>query len=279
MITTQIDEGNFAPNVKTFASTDVIPDALILQTSTVAGAVDGDAAVVSALYVDDTKAGFVAEGSKIADSDPAMSAVAVRTGKIGTLLKVSRELWQTQGVSDQLATSVSRTLTRAANSAYLTQAAPVPPAFTPPAGVLSTPGLTAAAAPIAGDLDVLVDLLATLEAKGATPSHILIDPVGWAALRKLKATTTSNVSLLGAGVTDSAHLLLDVPVIVTNAMPASSGLVIDKSAIVSVVGPVSISNSEHLYFDSDTIAVRATWRFGATPVRPERLGTFSVAAA
>lgn len=278
MITTQIDEGNFAPNVKTFASTDVIPDALILQTSTVAGNVEGDAAVVSALYVDDTQAGFVPEGSPIGQSDPAMSSVAVRTGKIGTLLKVSRELWQTTGVSEQLATSVSRSITKAANSAYLTQAAPVAPAITPPAGILSDAGLTAAAAPISGDLDGLVDLLATLEAKGATPSHILIDPIGWAALRKLKSATDSNLSLLGAGVVDSAHLLLDVPVIVTNAMPASSGLVVDKSAIVSVVGPVSISNSEHLYFDSDTIAVRATWRFGATPVRPERLGTFTVAA-
>lgn len=279
MITTQIDDGAWAPSVKTFASTDVIPDALILATSTVAADVEGDSAVVNALYVDDTAAAFVPEGSKISDTDPAMSSVAVRTGKIATLLKVSRELWQTQGVSGQLATSVSRSITRAANTAYLTQAAPVPPAFTPPAGVLASTGLTAAAGPISGDLDVLVDLLAELEALGSVPTHILLDPVGWAALRKLKAATDSNASLLGAGTTDSARLLLDLPVIVSPAMPASSGLVVDSTAIVSAVGSVQISNSEHFFFDADTVAVRATWRFGATPVRPERLGTFKVATA
>jgi hypothetical protein len=37
-----------------------------------------------------------------------------------------------------------------------------------------------------------------------------------------------------------------------------SGLVIDRSAIVSAVGSVLIATSEHQYFDSDSVGVRAT---------------------
>ena len=59
---------------------------------------------------------------------------------------------------------------------------------------------------------------------------------------------------------------------------AGTGLVIDKSAIVSAVGEVMVAQSEHAYFDSDSIALRCTWRFGANVVRPDRIGKFTVTA-
>lgn len=125
---------------------------------------------------------------------------------------------------------------------------------------------------------MLVDLFAELEGNGATPTHIIVDPVAWASLRKFKAATGSAQSLLGAGTSDAARLLLDLPVLVTPAMTAGTGLVIDKSAIVSAVGEVMVAQSEHAYFDSDSIALRCTWRFGANVVRPDRIGKFTVTA-
>lgn len=278
MLTTSTND-SFAPHVKTFASTDIVPDSLIHQTATVTTFEDGDAAVVSALYVDDATAGFIPEGNDIAPTDPPLSAVSVRTGKLGCMIKCSQELWEQTQVGSQLATSVSRTITKAANAAYLTQANPVAPAITPPGGILSTAGLVAAAAPITGSLDGLVDLLAELEGNGASPSTIIVAPTTWAALRKLKQTDTSNQSLLGAGVVDSAHLLLDVPVIVSSAMPANSGAVLDSTAIVAVAGPLRLAQSSDYYFNSDAIAVRCTWRIGQVVVKPNRIGTFSTATA
>ena len=39
-------------------------------------------------------------------------------------------------------------------------------------------------------------------------------------------------------------------------------LVLDKSTILSVYGSVQLATSTDYYFDSDSIGVRATWRFG-----------------
>ena len=72
-------------------------------------------------------------------------------------------------------------------------------------------------------------------------------------------------------------MLLDLPVLVSSALTAGTGMVVDKSAIVSAVGQVMVAQSEHAYFSSDSIAVRCTWRFGQNIVRPERIGKFTIA--
>ena len=85
-----------------------------------------------------------------------------------------------------------------ADAAYLSQAAPTPPATTPPAGLLNlspTDGGT-----IADDLDALIDAIAAIEDASGSATHILANPQAWAELVKLKTATDSNVSLVGAGV-------------------------------------------------------------------------------
>ena len=127
-----------------------------------------------------------------------------------------------------------------------------------------------------GSLDALVDLIAQLQDNLAVPSHILLDPLGWAELRKLKTGNTFNSSLLGAGTTDAVPMLLNLPVIVDPAVPDFLGVVVDQRAVVSAVGQVKVATSEHRYFSSDIVLLRATWRFGHVVVRPNRLGVFTV---
>jgi hypothetical protein len=55
-----------------------------------------------------------------------------------------------------------------------------------------------------------------------------------------------------------------------------SGLLIDRTAIVSAIGPVLIAMSEHRYLSSDGVGLRATWRFGQAVARPERIGKFTI---
>jgi hypothetical protein len=50
-------------DVRGLPASDVVPDALVLLTSTVSGAVDGDAPSVRVPYVTDAAAGFVAEAA------------------------------------------------------------------------------------------------------------------------------------------------------------------------------------------------------------------------
>lgn len=267
----------WSPDVTAVAPQDAIPNALILQTSTVSGTVEGDAPMVRVMYVNDSDAGFVAEGAPIDVDDPGLAERLIPTGKIAQVIKLSREQWSQQNASTLLSTSVARAVTRAGDIAYVSQVVPTSPAVTPPAGLMNVPGIVNGGA-VAGDLDVLVDLLATLATNLATPSHILLSPTAWASLRKFKIGTDFNSTLLGTGASDAVPYLLDLPVIVTPALSGNNGLVLDNTAVVSAVGPVMVATSEHAFFDSDTIAVRCTWRFGQNVVRPNRIGKFSVAA-
>jgi hypothetical protein len=63
------------------------------------------------------------------------------------------------------------------------------------------------------------------------------------------------------------------PPVLGSAMPPYSGLVLDKTAIVSAVGGVRVANSEHELFSRDSVMLRATWRFGHAVVRPNRIGS------
>jgi len=111
-----------------------------------------------------------------------------------------------------------------------------------------------------------------------SPTHWLLSPTAWASLRKIKTGTGYASSLLGAGTSDTVKMLLDLPVLVTPAMTASTGMLVDKNAIVSAVGSVLVAQSEHAFFSSDSIALRCTWRFGQNVVKPNRIGKFTVAA-
>ena len=96
-------------------------------------------------------------------------------------------------------------------------------------------------------------------------------------MRRIKTATDYNESLPGAGTTDAPMRLLGLPVIVNRYVHAYSGLVIDRNAVVSAVGPVDIATSEHAAFAADSVLLRATWRLGWACVRPERVGKFTTA--
>lgn len=260
----------WSPDQYAFAPSDVIPDALILQTSLVVGDIEGDEPVVNVAYVDDDAAGFIPEGETIPEADPALSGVSVTTGKIAQLIRVSREQWVQDGTSGMLSESVQRAIMKAANTAYINQVAPTAPALTPPAGILNIPGIEDGAT-VGEDLDAIADAITLVEQNGGQASHILAAPDAWNTIRKLKTGTGSNAALLGAGTTDADRRLLDLPVHTSPAVPAGGIIVLDRTAIVSAVGQIRVATSEHLYFGSDSVAIRATWRFGQNLVRPERV--------
>jgi len=275
--TTRTSAKAWAVDVRAVAPTDAVPEALILQTSTVVGSVEGDAPAVRVQYVDDATAGFVAEGDPINEADPDLAETLVYTGKVAQLVKLSREQMAQPDAENLLSESVRRAVTKAADIAYIRQVAPTAPATTPPAGLVNVAGVLAGGA-VVGDLDGLVDLQAAIASNDGNPTHILLSPSAWASLRKFKDQTGSARSLLGAGVEDVVPSLLNLPVIVRNALAADTGIMLDRTAILSAVGDVMVSQSEHFYFGSDNIALRCTWRFGQNPVHPDRLGPFTVTA-
>lgn len=275
--TTTTSAKAWSPDISVFAPDEAVPDALILETSIVAGEVEGDEPSVRVAYVDDAAAEFVAEGNEIPEADPALAETLVFTGKVSQLVRLSREQWSQAGAADLLSESVARAVTNRANQAYIAQAAPTSPAVTPPAGLLNVAGVVDGGA-IAADLDALADAMATIEGNGGTATHIIASPSAWGSLRKFKTASGAATSLLGAGTADVERRLLGVTVLTTPAVPAGGLLLVDRTAVVSAVGPVRVATSEHAYFSSDSIALRCTWRFGANLVRPDRVVKLTVTA-
>lgn len=259
-----------------FTPGDVIPEALILKTSTVSGQIEGDRPAVRVAYViDDESAEYVDEGETIDDSAPELSEVVIHTKKLARLVSISNEQHRQPETAGQTAQSVARDLIRKADLSYLAEVAPTPPA-TGSTGLLNAADLVDGGE-VAANLDGLIDLIAELEANLAQPGYVVVSPDVWASLRKLKVGGDQiNASLLGAGTTDSAPMLLGLPVLRSPFIPAGSGLVIDPSAIVSAVGPIKIATSDHALFANDAILLRATWSIGWQVMRPSRIGKFTV---
>ena len=275
--TTLTSSKAWAPDQNVFNPADAVPDALILAHSNVAGVIDGDQPVLRVAYVTDDDASVTVEGIAIDEADPAMSETLIYSAKITQLIRLSNEQYRQAGTAQELSQSVQRALIKKADSLFLAQAAPTAPAVAPVAGLLNVSGIENGGA-VDTSLDALIDLVALLESNGATPSGMILDPLAWASLRKLKTGTSSEVGILGAGTNDALRLLLDLPVTVSNAMSANAGIVVDRNAVVSAVGPVLVKADESVYFNSDSVALRATWRIGHNIVRPERLGKFTVTA-
>ncbi len=269
-ITTGTAAYPWRPDETFFPAADVVPEALILQTSTVAGSIDGDQPAVRVAYVDDDEsADYYAEAELIDEAPPTLAERVIQTKKLARRVVLSNEQFRQEMTAQQVAQSVARDLIRKADADYIGGTSPL-------VGIANMAG-TVEAGSVGTDLDGIVDLIAELEANGAMPTHVVVDPLGWAALRKIKTDSSdSNQSLLGAGTNDARAMLLSLPVLVNRFIPTYTGVVVDSSAVVSAVGPVSIATSEHEQFSKDSVVLRAIWRIGWTITRPDRIGSFDL---
>ncbi|CAJ1495102.1 phage major capsid protein [[Mycobacterium] burgundiense] len=269
--TTPTSPKAWAPDQTAYVPGDVIPDALLLTTSTVVGSIEGDEPAVRVPFVaNDGTVGFVAEGATIPDADQDFDEVVVLTGKIATLGKYSYETLQQPEAARLVVESLSRNVIRKANAAYLGNAA----IADGPTGLLNIVGITNGGV-IGPDLDAVVDAVAGIEAAGGTATHIIAAPDAWASLSKLKRADTSNESLVGAGTVAAERALLSLPVFVTPDMPSHEILVGDRSAIVAAQSLVRLARSEDAYFSADVIGVRLTWRLGWNVMHPDRVAKLS----
>lgn len=251
----------WAMDVQGIAPDQVIPTALVLQCTTKGGEVHGDAPMVRVPRIKIIDAGFVPEGNDIPESDPELSELLIKTGTVAELLKVSRDQLGQDAAGGLISHEMRRSLIYKADTAFLSQPAPVAPAEFPPGGLLA---YATDAGPLTGDLDALIDAFAAIEGlPGGVVTHVLAHPSAYATLRQIKKATGSNEALLGAGTQAGEKSILGVPVLTTNAMPADSVMALDKNYVVSAYSNVELARSDDYYFNSISVALRASFRFGA----------------
>lgn len=251
----------FALDVVGVAPEQTIPQSVLILATTKAGEVEGDDVFVRVPAINlDADTGFVPEGNDIPESDPDLSELVLATGKIAVLVRISREQLAQPAVQDVVTAEIKRSVLKKVDWALLQQPSPVAPATFPPAGLIAK---AIDGGTVTDNLDAVIDVVASIEALGGSCTNIIAAPDAWASLAKLKDEDTSNRSLIGAGVESAQRTLLSIPVNVTSAMPEGKILAVDKTKTLSAYGQIQVSRSEHAYFSSDSLALRATLRFGA----------------
>lgn len=268
--TTLTTPNAWSPDVVAFTAADVIPSALVLNATTVVGSIEGDAPAVRVPWVkDDGEAGFVPEGTPIAETDADLAETVITSGKVASLAKYSREQLEQPQAAQMVVNSMQRSVITKANAAFIANAGG-------PTGLLEVEGITDGGA-LADDLDPLAQALATIEGGGGTATHLLAAPSAWARVSTLRVGAGYNVPLLGAATDTPTRQVLGVPVTVTPAVPEDTMLVVDSSSIVSAVGQVLVTRSDDVFFDSDSVGVRVTFRLGWQAMHPERIVKISTA--
>lgn len=268
-ITTSAGPKGLYPD-QTFVPEDIVPDALIYQLATVAGGIEGDEPAVRVPYVvEDPAVGFVPEGAEIDVDNPELDEIVVRTGKLAVISRQSNESARYGEAARMVAQSLARAVTVKANTALLGNTAD-------PTGLLNLTGINDAGTLGADNLDAIGDAITAVEVAGGNATHITMDPASWGVIRGMKTATGSALPLLGAPADQAERRLFGVPVIVTPQMTPGNVLVTDQSTIIAAAGPIRLAQSEHVYYTTDSLARRVTWRIGWGVVHPSRLAKVSV---
>lgn len=262
--TTTSPSPSFGMPVLAFAPAQFMPEALVVQTTTKLGVVEGDQPAVYVPFIDlESDVGFVAEGSDIPVADPDLSQAIVYTGKLSVLVKASREQLLQEGITKTVQDEIQRAMQSRADWAFLNQSAPTGGANNPPAGLVNQPN-TQDLGEVVDNLDKVIDAAAFVgQASGGPATHIIASPISWARVQKLKDEATSNRSLVGAGTDAAEKFLLSTPVIVSPECDASDLFVLNNKRVISAYGNVEVATSNDYFFGSDNVAIRGTFRFGA----------------
>lgn len=269
---------NTSPDLKslypdqTFNAEEVMPEALIFQLTTLAGAVEGDAPVVRIPYVAaDPEAGFVDEGAKITESDPVLDELTVSTDKVAVLTRTSNEAMRNSpGSNGVLSTSLRRAVTVKGNNALLSNPGN-------PTGLMGLAGISDGGT-LGTNLDAVDEAIAAIEVAGGKPTHIVANPADWAKVRALKSGDGSNIPLLGAPAEQTEKQVFGLEVITTPSLAPGTILITSKGSIYSAAGELNLAVSPDHFFDYDSTAIRATWRFGWAVIDPKHIAKVTVAS-
>lgn len=270
-LTTLIGNEAAFPNATSVQPGEAIPTALVMDCTTVMAEIEGDEPTARIAYAGDAAANIVKEGEAISRDTPTISELVVSTQKVAVLTVVSRESYSHSGVPEMLGNGIGRGIVKKADALFFTGN---PTGGKGIKGLAKQTGL-ADGGTLSSDLTPIIDAIATVSGNGADPTHIVMNMGAWAHLLKLKAT--DGRPLINPDVANSTQpQLFGLPVRINTQCPANEIYVLDRAEILSAVGTVDTDVSRERYFDSDSIGIRATFRYGFGLLHPNRLAKVTI---
>lgn len=275
VLNTTANKAAYPDSIITLAET--APDALVLNSlvATKGPVISGDAPSARLAFVsEDVAANIVKEGQQIAEGDPALSELIVRTSKIAVLSNMSNESYESAVASSLVTESARRAVTKKADAVLLANAV----TEGQPTGLANLEGIVTIAGGKYADLNPILEAIGSVAANGATPTALVMNYATWTQL--LKLTAKDGRSLISPDVANAAQpVLFGVPVVLNAAAPADSVLVLDAAEIVASYSDVTTAVSTDALFTYDSVQIRLTMRLGFGVIRPNRIAkvTFTTA--
>ncbi|OZM81147.1 phage major capsid protein [Pseudonocardia sp. MH-G8] len=231
---------------------------------------------------EDSQASWVAEGAEIPQDDPVLAELVTVPRKIAGLTVVSSELANDSSpdalriMGQSLARDIARKIDVAA---FGDLAAPAPPGLEGLTGITT---IQLGAGVVAWvNLDPFAAAVNAAEQEGATISSFVANPDDALSLAVLKDEDGSNRPLLGSDPANAgARTVLGVPLITSPAVTA--GTIWGIPRVYSLVirrTDVQVTRSDHAFFSSDKIAVRAIMRVAFAWPHPAAVVAVRLAAA
>ena len=226
------------------------------------------------MLTEDVPVDFVAEGAELPQGEPVVNEATLTPRKIAAMTILSSELAEDSEPEavNLIGQSIARSIRLKLDQAFLLAAS----GRLPSPGVLTGGNYTDGGA-LGENLDAISDAITSVETAGGRADVITMSPATWGRLSKLKVLATdSNQPLLGVG--DSGvnqaqqRTLFGVPVFVDYSVAADVIGVWDSSAVaVAMRRDVKVESDTSRYFDTDSVAVRATLRADWRVLDPARV--------
>jgi HK97 family phage major capsid protein len=221
---------------------------------------------------------FYAEGEEIDDDhDVTFDEITLMPNdrkSIKTILRYTNELVRQSviGIDAVLKSRLVKDVSDALDTALLTGTG-TSDSIT---GITEQAGVTTGLLDVA-DADSLLDAIAALNAKEVTPNRWFLSGADFAALRKLKESTSSARYLLEPDPTrQSGTTIFGIPATVTNKLPAGTAILADMStvAIARDTSP-SVTVLNERYAEFDQVGLRVTTRYDLGLLQPEAVSVLS----
>ncbi|TXI53396.1 phage major capsid protein [Mycolicibacter arupensis] len=216
-------------------------------------------------------AGFVAEGAQITDGDVGFDEVTLLPSTmkgLKVLVRLSNELIRTSvvGLEAVLRTRLVTDVANALDSALWDGAGTTNTVK----GIFKASGIATGTLDLA-DPDSLIDGLAKAQGNHVTPSHWVMTPASFAAIRKVKVGTTDKRYVIDPNTIQNGTdlRLLGLPVIVTDRIPNSGtapgkarvGLVDFSKVVVARDVNAEVKILDQTWGDYDSIGIRVVSRW------------------
>ncbi|BBX11121.1 hypothetical protein MNVM_02020 [Mycobacterium novum] len=216
-------------------------------------------------------AGFVAEGAQITDGDVGFDEVTLLPSTLKglkVLVRLSNELIRTSvvGLEAVLRTRLVTDVANALDTALWDGAGTTNSVK----GIFKASGIATGTLDLA-DPDSLIDGLAKAQGNHVSPSHWVMTPASFAAIRKIKVGTTDKRYVIDPNTIQNGTdlRLLGLPVIVTDRIPNSGtapgkarvGLVDFSKVVVARDVNAEVKILDQTWGDYDSIGIRVVSRW------------------